>query len=172
MNNFRAAATVRSDGCILIGNNVTCDGFANDRPIRIQTNINHLGEDFSTSKGKQKKIVLSQSTYEILRKESPDIEYRRRQFEVLPCDGNLHTVENTQIRLFPSHYILGSVMPVIRTENGIEVMYSSDFGCLSPTLSLPKVDVLVVDAKSWNPNFKWNYQREEAINHKSRIVSD
>ncbi|AVH72767.1 hypothetical protein [Nostoc sp. 'Lobaria pulmonaria (5183) cyanobiont'] len=151
MNNVQGAATVRKDGCILIGQTVTCDGFAPERYIRIQTNINRLN-DFSTSKGQQKKIVLSQETYEELLAKSPDIKFRRGQFEVLPTDGIWHTIDKTQICFFPSGYRLGSVMPLVRTENGINVMYSSDFSW-SPNLlelSYPKVDVLVVDIKSDN----------------------
>lgn len=151
MNNIRGAATVREDGCILIGQTVTCDGFAPERSIRIQTNVNRLN-DFSTSKGQQKKIVLSQETYEELVRESPDIKFRRGQFEVLPADGSCHTVENIKISLFPSGYMPGSVMPVVRTENGINVMYLSDFSWSSSLsdVSFPKIDVLVVDVKSEN----------------------
>ncbi|WP_414565790.1 MULTISPECIES: hypothetical protein [unclassified Anabaena] len=151
MNNLRGAATVRKDGCILIGQAVTCDGFALERSIRIQSNINRL-KDFNTSKGKQRKIVLSQETYEKLLEKSPDIKFRREQFVVLPADGSCHTVENIQICLFPSGYMPGSVMPVVRTENGIKVMYSSDFSW-NPNLSqllFPEIDVLVVDVKSGN----------------------
>ncbi|MFN6540048.1 MAG: lipase family alpha/beta hydrolase [Nostoc sp. EkiNYC01] len=151
MNNLQGAVTVRKDGCILIGQNVTCDGFAPERSIRIQTNINRLN-DFSTSKGQQKKIVLSQETYKELLEKSPDIQFRRGQFQVLPADGSCHTVENIQICLFPSGYMPGSVMPVIRTENGINVMYSSDFSWSSSLFeaSFPKIDVLVIDVKSDN----------------------
>ncbi|AFZ24689.1 hypothetical protein Cylst_2476 [Cylindrospermum stagnale PCC 7417] len=151
MNNLRGAATVRKDGCILIGKTVTCDGFALERSIRIQTNINRL-KDFSTSKGKQGKIVLSQETHDKLLEQSPDIKSRREQFVVLPADGSCHTVENIQICLFPSGYMPGSVMPVIRTENSINVMYSSDFSCTPnlSQLSFPEIDVLVVDVKSGN----------------------
>lgn len=150
MNNLQGAATVRKNGCILIGQNVTCDGFELERSIRIQTNINRL-HDFSTSKGQQKKIVLSQEIYEQLLEQSPDIKFRRGQFEVLPADGSCHTVENIQICLFPSG-LPSSVMPVVRTENGINVMYSSDFSwSLSLSeVSFPKIDVLVVDIKSGN----------------------
>lgn len=151
MNNLQGAATVRKDGCILIGQTVTCDGFAPERSIRIQTNINRLN-DFSTSKGQQKKIVLSKETYEQLLEKSPDIKFRRGQFEVLPADGSCHIVENIQICLFPSGDKPGSVMPVVRTENGVNVMYSSDFSW--PTslfeVSFPEIDVLVVDVKSGN----------------------
>ena len=151
MNNFQGAATVRKDGCILIGQTVTCDGFAPERCIRIQTNINRLN-DFSTSKGQQKKIVLSKETYEQLLEKSPDIKFRRGQFEVIPADGSCHIVENIQICLFPSSYMLGSVMPVVRTENGINVMYLSDFSWSSSLseVSFPKIDVLVIDVKSDN----------------------
>lgn len=151
MNNLQGAATVRKDGCILIGQTVTCDGFALERSIRIQTNINRLN-DFSTSKGQQKKIVLSQETYEKLLEKSPDIQFRRGQFEVLPADGSCHIVENIQICLFPSGDKPGSVMPVVRTENGVNVMYSSDFSwSLSLSeVSFPKIDVLVVNVKSGN----------------------
>lgn len=85
-------------------------------------------------------------------KKSPDIQFRRGQFEVLPADGSCHTVENIQICLFPSGYMTGSVMPVIRTENGINVIYSSDFSWSSSLFeaSFPKIDVLVIDVKSDN----------------------
>ncbi|MHC5597166.1 MAG: esterase/lipase family protein [Nostoc sp.] len=151
MNNLQGAATVRKDGCILIGQNVTCDGFAPERSIRIQTNINRLN-DFSTSKGQQKKIVLSKETYEQLLEKSPDIKFRRGQFEVLPADGSCHIVENIQICLFPSGDKPGSVMPVVRTENGLNVMYSSDFSWTTSVfeVSFPEIDVLVVDVKSGN----------------------
>ncbi|HIK03474.1 MAG TPA: hypothetical protein IGS40_01975 [Trichormus sp. M33_DOE_039] len=153
MNNLQGAATVLKNGCVLIGQTVTCDGFAPERSIRIQTNhnINRL-KDFSTSKGQQRKIVLSQETYEKLLEESPDIEFRRGQFEVLPADGSCHTVENIQISFFPSGYMPGSVIPVVRTESGINVMYLSDFSwssSLSEVCCL-NIDVLVVDVKSGN----------------------
>jgi hypothetical protein len=151
MNNLREAATVREDGCILIGQTVTCDGFASDRSIRVQTSINRL-DDFSTSKGSQKKIVLSQETYDELLKQSSDIKFRRGQFEVLPVNGVYHTVENTQISFFPSGDIVGEVIPVILTENGTTIMYSP-YISWSPSLSelsFPKVDVLITDIKSIN----------------------
>jgi alpha-beta hydrolase superfamily lysophospholipase len=149
MNNLKDAATISEDGCILIGQTVTCDGFASERSIRIQTSINRLN-NFSTSKGQQKKIVLSQETYNELLKQSSDIKFRREQFEIIPVDGVYHTVENTQICFFPSGEIAGGVIPVITTENGTAVMYSPDIS-LSQSLSelcVPKVDVLVVDVKS------------------------
>jgi Cft2 family RNA processing exonuclease len=149
MNNLQDAATVRDDGCILIGQTVTCDGFASERSIRIQTSINRLN-NFSTSKGQQKKIVLSQETYDELLKQSSDIKFRREQFEIIPVDGVYHTVENTQICFFPSGDITGGVIPVIITENGTTVMYSPDIS-LPPSLSelcFTKVDVLVIDVKS------------------------
>lgn len=164
MPDLTSLATVRGDGCILLGDYVSCDGCDPTRPIRIQTHVHtdHL-KDFPRSKGHQKKIVLSQATYELLIAElNAELLYRRSQFVALPSDGTYHNVEGVEIGLFPSSHMLGSVMPVIRNADGISVMYAADFSY--PTVfQLPKVDVLVIDATYGNPSAQRDYQEEEVI---------
>lgn len=173
MINLAALATVREDGCILLGSNVCCDGCDPSRPIRVQTHVHydHL-KDFDRSKGFQSKIVLSKGTYDLLAAEfNADILYRRRQFIVLPSNGTYYDVEGVQIALFPSSHMLGSVMPVIRTAENISVMYAADFSY--PTVhQLPNVDVLVVDATYGNPSLQRNYQEEEVVKRFEEIFDE
>lgn len=163
---------VRSDGCIRLGNKVTCDGFAADVPIRIQTHVHqdHM-KDFNRSKGSQKRIVMSKATFELLVAEyGGDLPYRTSQIICLPVNGEFYDVEGIRIALFSSGHMLGGVMPVVQ-EDSMQYAYTSDFSW--PLLSVPiNVHTLVVDATYGSPENQRNYCQEEVIDNFIATVQD
>lgn len=156
-------AELRRDGCVRLGSEVTCDGFSPDYPIRIQTHVHsdHMA-GFDSSKKVQKKIVVSEPTFDLLAVDHEDIKFRRPQFEICPVDGTSCQILGRNIRFYPSGHIIGGMMPVVE-EEGKSIMYSSDFA--SPFTLLPdKVDVLVIDASYGDPYLLRSYTRQEVAN--------
>jgi putative mRNA 3-end processing factor len=163
---------VRADGCIGLGTKVTCDGFAVDVPIRIQTHVHydHL-TNFDRSKGAQKRIVMSEATYALLVAEgNADLPYRSSQILRLPADGNFYNVEDVRVALFPSGHMIGGVMAVVE-ENGCKVAYTSDFSW--PLTKYPTdIHTLIIDATYGNPAYRRNYNEDEIVSDLIEIVTE
>ena len=163
----------RTDVCVRLGANVTCDGFDPNCQIRIQTHAHydHLKE-FSSSKSNQKIIVMTKPTMDLLVAEGEIDLPNRNNVVILEADGNESEILGTRIALYPSCHMIGSVMPLVRSSSGAEVYaYSSDFSW-PLTITPPKVDVLVVDALYGNPAMIRDYKDQDAIDGLIEIIND
>ena len=141
-------AFLKSDGAILLGERVSCDGFAWKRPIRVQTHIHsdHM-VDFDTSKANQT-IVMSKETLALLNALlNADVPYRSNLIEI-PPDAKF-SIDGEQIELVSSQHMLGSVQVKVTCSDGYRVGYSSDF--FWPLESPIQVDELVVDSTYGDP---------------------
>jgi hypothetical protein len=67
MNSYKIG--VRASGVILLGQDVSCDGFHRDYRVRVQTHVHvdHMSH-FETSKGLQD-IILTDATFQLLNAE-------------------------------------------------------------------------------------------------------
>ena len=164
---------VRTDVCVRLGENVTCDGFDPNCQIRIQTHAHydHLKE-FSSSKSNQRMIVMTRPTMDLLVVEGEIDLPSRNNVIILEADGKENDVLGTKIALYPFCHMIGSVMPLVRSSSGAEVYaYSSDFSW-PLTITPPKVDVLVVDALYGNPANIRDYNDQDAIDGLIEIIND
>lgn len=149
----------KSDGAILLGEHVSCDGFAFDRAIRVQTHIHydHM-VDFDTSKANQT-IVMSPQTKDLLEAiHDADLPYRTN-LAALPL-GVPMTINGDVVELFSSNHMLGSVQVRVTCQDGHRVGYSSDF--FWPIDNVIAVDELLVDATYGDPARTRSYTQEQA----------
>lgn len=139
---------LKSDGAILLGETVSCDGFAYQRPVRVQTHIHadHM-VDFDTSKANQT-IVMSVETKALLNALfNADLPYRTNIAAL--TDGTVYESDGEKIELIPSHHMLGSVQVRVICRDGYRVGYSSDF--FWPMDKPIEVDELIVDSTYGDP---------------------
>lgn len=132
---------------VLLGKDITCDGFHKNRSIRIQTHAHedHMNE-FSCSKSGT--IILTKPTLKLL-------EYKHRD---LPYRSNVHVLEygepksflGNTVELRSSNHILGAAQAMVTTPDKVKLGYSGDFGW--PLDDFIKVDILVVDATYGAPS--------------------
>ncbi len=149
----------KSEGAILLGDHVSCDGFAFDRAIRVQTHIHHDHMmDFDTSKANQT-IVMSQETRDLLEAiYNADLPYRTN-LTALSARVPM-TVNGDVVELFPSNHMLGSVQVRVTCKDGYRLGYSSDF--FWPIDEVIAVDELLVDSTYGDPTRTRTYTQEQA----------
>jgi len=156
------------DGSICLGSTVTCDGFAEGFPVRVQTHVHddHMIK-FETSKGLQD-LVMRPETYSLLVVEkNADLEYRDN-FHRLACGQAFELEDGSQLRLLPSNHMLGACQVTMERKDGLRIGYSSDFGW--PLREVIEVDQLVVDSTYGNPRSIRNYTQAQAEGCLSRLV--
>ncbi|MBN2564055.1 MAG: hypothetical protein JXQ75_24335 [Phycisphaerae bacterium] len=149
---------VTASGVILLGPDVTCDGFHRDYGVRVQTHVHvdHMS-NFETSKGLQD-IFMSEATLKLLIAEfNADLPARTEtNIVVLPFEQS-QLAGSSHVMLLPSGHMLGSVQVSVELQDGRRVGYSGDFQWpLSATI---QVDDLVLDS---------TYGSEESVRHYSQ----
>ena len=155
-----AVVDVLANGTVCLGSNLTCDGFAEGHPFRVQTHIHddHMGE-FDKSKGFQD-FLMSPETYALLVTDrNADLEYR----------ANLHQVDRgkefelddgSKLSLVSSKHMLGSCQVSVDLPENRRIGYSSDFSW--PLDNVIQVDELVVDSTYGSPKSVRRYTQGEA----------
>lgn len=149
---------VLATGAVLLGDQVTCDGFVYGHPLRVQTHIHfdHM-HDFDTSKGFQT-ILMSHPTFELLvAYYNADLPVRQN-IRALPYDRP-EPLSNAVVTLVPSGHMLGAVQVLVE-EGGTtrRLGYSGDFRW--PLEEPIQVDVLVVDSTYGSPKDRRDYTQE------------
>ena len=149
----------KARGAILLGDNVTCDGFAVASPVRVQTHIHadHM-VDFGTSKANQT-IVASRATRELLESiYNADLPYRSNLITL--DQGMQMSVNGDLVELVSSGHMLGSSQVKVTCNDGYRIGYSSDF--FWPLEPVIEVDELLVDATYGDPLRSRSYSQEQA----------
>jgi putative mRNA 3-end processing factor len=139
---------VTAGGTVLLGPDVSCDGFHYSCPVRVQSHVHrdHMAE-FETSKGNQD-LVMSEATRDLLITEyNADLPYRQNLVTLGP--GEPLTVRESRVMLSPSHHMLGAVQVCVE-HDGYRFAYSGDFQW--PLDEVPEVDALVVDSTYGSPD--------------------
>jgi len=159
---------VLRDGTICLGSSVTCDGFAEGFPIRVQTHVHddHMIK-FETSKGLQD-LVMRPETYSLLVAEkNADLEYRDN-FHRLGCGKKFELEDGSHLCLLPSSHMLGSCQVTLQRTDGLRIGYSGDFGW--PLGKVIEVDQLVVDSTYGSPRSVRHYTQAAAEECLSSLV--
>ena len=148
---------ITAKGAVLLGPEVSCDGFHIDRSIRVQTHwhTDHMS-DFGPSK--RGDVVMSEGTFELLRGQHRDFDVRVNIHR--PDPGVPFTVGSSTVRLEKSNHCLGSVQASVQLSDGRKVGYSGDFSW--PLDRVIKVDSLVLDATYGDPSSGRSYDQHEA----------
>ena len=160
---------VFSNGAVLLGPNVICDGFVHQKySYRVQTHIHddHM-VDFDRSKGFQN-LVMSQETYELLIAErNAELGYRENLFPV-EYHERFEIPDGSTVSLIPANHMLGSSQVLLELPIGLRVGYSGDFGW--PLNEIIQVDELVVDSTYGSPSSVRHYSQESAEARLQEIV--
>ena len=118
--------SISPSGVIMLGDDVSCDGFHRDYAARIQTHI-HLDhmDNFHTSKGQQD-IYLTAETRDLLIAEfDADLPIRDN---VIALDvGHATEIGSSKVTLLPADHMLGAVQVQVELQDGLHVGYSGDF---------------------------------------------
>ena len=160
---------ISSNGAIILGDKITCDGFVYGYPYRVQTHIHqdHMS-DFDTSKGYQN-IVLSQASRDLLIIEHDADIACRRNIIAIPLN-NYYSNEETKVELLSNGHMLGSCQVAVHLADGMKAGYSGDFSW--PLEKVINVDSLVVDTTYGSPNSIRKYSNEDACSRFVQLVSD
>lgn len=147
---------VLSSGAVILGPDVTCDGFQSDRQVRVQTHTHsdHMS-DFQTSKGRE--LVMSRGVRDLLLFDNPDFDFR----------SNIHVLEGDQTYLFgrsrigliPAGHMLGASQVAVEMNDGSRLGYSGDFSW--PLIDVIRVDALVIDATYGHPESNQAYPQHK-----------
>jgi len=160
---------ITGSGVIILGPDITCDGFHRDFPVRVQTHIHsdHM-QHFETSKGLQH-IYCSHPTRQLLVVEfNAEMPARRN---VIGLDfGVEEKIRTSHLKLVPAEHILGSVQVGVQLKCGNRVGYSGDFQW--PMANVIKVDELVLDSTYGSPSCVRKYSQSEAEEELLRIATD
>ena len=157
----------RSDGAILLGNNVCCDGFVFDRDVRVQTHIHH--DHMSTfEESKWQNLLMSPATKDLLiALYDEDLPYRSNIYSIE--DGMSFKVEDETVELADNGHMLGSVQVRVTTDDGLRLGYSSDF--FWPAPSVLEVDCLVVDSTYGSPEAIRKYSQQDVEERFVEVVT-
>ena len=148
---------VLGSGAVILGPDVTCDGFHADRAVRVQTHTHsdHL-DDFSTSKHGE--IIMTSPTLQLLEYGDPSLGTCGNVHQLHP--GEEFLWEDNRIAILPSTHMLGAVQVAVQLRNGMKLGYSGDFSW--PLDRVIEVDGLVIDATYGKPSSDKAYTQEEA----------
>ncbi len=158
---------VSDSGAVILGPDVACDGFYFRAKARVQSHIHmdHMN-DFDTSKGVQD-ILTSPETYEFIAlRRNADIPYRRN-IKVVNY-GEIVRICGSEVSLYPSGHMLGSVQTQVRLADGTVLGYSGDFQW--PLDEVISADALVVDCTCGTPRKTRKFSQETAGLHFIDIV--
>jgi len=160
----RIPLEVSGSGAVLLGGNISCDGFHRDFKFRVQTHIHddHM-DSFDTSKGLQY-ILLSEATKKLLIAEFNAELKTRDNIRILKL-GTRVKINHEEITLLSSGHMLGGVQVAVRLSSGMRLGYSSDFQW--PLDKVIRVDALVVDSTYGSPESVRKYTQAEV---ESRLI--
>jgi len=149
---------LKANGTILLGEKITCDGFAYGHPLRVQTHIHcdHMIA-FNTSKANQI-ILMSSETRDLLVAQF-DADLPHRTNVVGLSFESPYEVEGHVVELVRSNHMLGSAQVKVTCNDGYRVGYSSDFSW--PLDRVIQVDELIVDSTYGDPKVARSYGQND-----------
>jgi len=155
----RHLISVTGSGVILLGNEVSCDGFHREYPVRIQTHIHHDHMiNFETSKGKQDIYLTNETLQLLIADHNADLPIRSN-LKPISC-GDQFLINSSLVTFFTANHMLGAVQVAVELPEGIRLGYSGDFQW--PLDKVIEVDQLVLDSTYGSPKSIRRYTQGEA----------
>jgi putative mRNA 3-end processing factor len=148
-------AYVTKTGAVLLGDNVACDAFDANRPLRIVTHAHadHLGGLRKSIKCCEK-VIMTPATRDLAQIVNPT--FKLNSNNVLPLDyGKPLKYGDETITLLKADHIMGASQVLVEDAGGIRIAYSGDFK-LDET-PVVDCDVLVVEATYGTPSCRRNF---------------
>lgn len=154
------AVDVLGNGTVCLGSNIVCDGYAENRPFRVQTHVHddHMG-DFDKSKGLQDLFMSPETRSLLIAERNAELEYRDNLIPIYPS-AKRPLEDGSKLSLLPSGHMLGSSQVALELPDGTRFGYSGDFSW--PIENVIQVDQLVVDSTYGSPASIRRYTQAEA----------
>lgn len=150
---------ITDNGAILIGKNISCDGYDINRSIGIVSHFHgdHI-QEFEKSIGTYEKIYVTPETKEILIAIKGNwLDYRKNLIATPYSRQVIRDEEN--ITLYPAQHVLGSSQVHVELED-TDILYSGDIG---GNACPPETEILIIEAAYGAPSLKRTYTKEEAV---------
>lgn len=140
---------ITTDGAIIIGHHVSCDGCSIDKPVSI---ISHAHGDhtkqFESALSCCNNVIATSQTKDLLIAERGNWLKRRRNFIGLEYDKPFYINEKEYIKLHPVKHMLGASQTLFETADG-RIVYTGDFNY--PHTQVIDTDVLIMEATYGHP---------------------
>ena len=158
----------RSQGAILIGKHIACDGAQVGRPVSIISHAHgdHTGQ-FESALSLCSSVLMTKETKSLLVADRGEYLNLRRNLIVLAF-GEAYTYNDSKITLYPTSHILGSCQASIVNGDGDRIVYTGDFNY--PSTPVLETDVLVMEATYGHPTSVRDKDQESLIAEFTRIA--
>jgi len=148
-------ACVTKTGAVLLGDNVACDAFDANRPLRIVTHAHadHLGGLRKSIKCCEK-VIMTPVTRDLAEIVNPT--FKLRKDNVLPLEyGKPLKYGDETITLLKADHIMGASQVLVEAADGTRIVYTGDFKLgETPVIDC---DILVVEATYGTPSCRRNF---------------
>jgi putative mRNA 3-end processing factor len=151
-------AQVTKNGAVLLGDNVACDGFDGDRPLRVVTHAHadHLLGIRKSIKQCQK-VLMTSATRDLTETINETLKLQDAPIQTVEY-GKTICFGEEKITLQKADHILGAAQVLVEDAGGIKIAYSGDFKLdKSPPVNC---DVLVVDSTYGKPSFRRSFDED------------
>ena len=158
-------AGVTKTGAVLLGDNVACDAFDADRPLRIVTHAHadHLGGLRKSLKCCEK-VIMTPATRDLAGIVNPTFKLGNNNVLTLEYNKPFKYKEET-VTLLKADHIMGAAQVLVEDVKGVRIVYTGDFKLEeTPVIDC---DVLVVEATYGDPLCRRNFD----VNIKELLVS-
>jgi len=148
-------ASVTKSGAVLLGDNVACDAFDADRPLRIVTHAHadHLGGLRKSIKCCEK-VIMTPATRDLAGIVNPTFKLGNSNVLTLEYNKPFKYKDET-VTLLKADHIMGASQVLLEDVEGTRIVYTGDFK-LEETPAI-NCDVLVVEATYGNPMCRRNF---------------
>ena len=183
-------ACIGEEGSINLGKNTVVDGYQHEREVGV---FSHIHQDhikfFTNAMHECSVIFVSPPTFDLLSaleqnvddNVSSEVYFGGRHIHRLDFETSivpkkyLREIDPKKeysdgLTLFKAHHILGSAQVLVNTDNGKDILYSSDFSY--PKTKPIKCDVLVLDATHGDPMFNAIVESQSLENRLIECVDD
>jgi putative mRNA 3-end processing factor len=149
-------AKVTHRGAILLGNNVACDAYEANRPLRIVTHAHadHTG-GLRWSLRECQKVIMTEATRDLIDILQGPLGPRIKDIETLEYEKPLQ-FQDEKVTLFKAQHILGACQVLVESEEGERVAWTGDFK-LDGTAPVLDCDALVVESTYGSPMCRRNF---------------
>ena len=143
-------ASVTTRGAILLGNSVACDGYEENRPVRVVTHAHadHTG-GLRWSLRECRKVLMTEATRDLIEVLEGPLGTRLKNIETLEYEKRVQ-FNGEKITLHKAEHILGAAQVLVESEDGERLGWTGDFK-LSGTTTLSDCDTLVVESTYGSP---------------------
>ncbi len=145
-------ASVTHRGAILLGKHVACDGYEENRPIRVVTHAHadHTG-GLRWSMRECQKVLMTEATRDLIDILEGPFGSRLDDIETMEYEKPLR-FDGERLTLYPAQHILGAAQALVENADGERIVWTGDFK-LDGTPVL-KCDTLVVESTYGSPMCK------------------